>query len=412
MRLFAFIAISFCVLQAELADAQTIQLRNLEDALRIGEESSPRIRAADARRESAGGDRMQAEALPNPELFIDSDGFGGSKDYRGTRKIEVAAGVAQKIELGGKRQARIGIADVGIALATHEQRADHLNFREEIARAFVQALYAARLTALESDRLQNAIALSQAVRERVQNGREPAVQQRKSDITLASAELASQKAQREYQASLSQLGAILGAGPVEVVASTDWFDRIGTVPDIRSGDEALQDNPDFLRLKASIDQARAGIAKEESMAMPDVTMRAGMRRYNEDDSTAFLVGVSIPIPVFDTNRGGIARARQDLIRAEADAQALRLTLLGNLGKARHNILASHREVETMRAIIAPAADESLAAVREGYAAGKFGFLDLLDAQRTQFDVQAQLAIALRDYHLARIELMRLVGRTY
>lgn len=416
MRFYSLPALALCVALTSTAPmtvwAQTVEIRTLDDALRIAEANSPRIRAADARREGATGDRMQAGAWPNPELFVDAENFAGSKEYRGTNNIELTAGLSQRIEIGGKRQARIDAAEAGLTLAAHDRTADQLALRDDVAKAYINALYAARLVALEDDRLKNAQSLAGAIRERVQNGRESPVQSRKTDITLAAAQVASQKAQRELQGNRAALTALLGVSNVALAVNSGWFDRIGDVPDVSPDEAALAENPDFARLNATIAQARAGVDRERAANVPDPTLRAGMRRYNEDGGNALVVGLSIPIPVFDQNSGNILRARQDLNRAEAEADAMRLTLLGNLVRARQTLLAAHSEAEAMGKTIIPAADEAAAAAREGYSAGKFGFLDLLDAQRTQFDVKAQHATALRDYHLARIELMRLVGRTY
>lgn len=412
MRFHNLFASAVCVALAVPAYAQTVEIRTLDDALRIAEANSPRIRAADARREGATGERLQAGVWPNPELFVDAENFAGSKSYSGSNNLELTAGLSQRIEVGGKRQARIDAADAGLVLAAKDREADQLALREDVAKAYVNTLYSARLVALENDRLANARALAGAVRERVQNGREPPIQSRKSDVALASAEVASQKVQREYDGNRSAFASLLGLRTVELVANSGWFDRIGDVPEVAPDENALAENPDFSRLSATIARARAGVDAERAAGVPDPTIRAGMRRYREDDSNALVVGVSIPIPVFDQNSGNILKARQALNQAEAEAETMRLTLLGNLAKARQTLLAAHREAQTMRQTIIPAADETAQAAREGYTAGKFGFLDLLDAQRTQFDVKAQHAAALRDYHLARIDLMRLVGRTY
>lgn len=412
MRSFSLLVPAFCVALTATAQAQPVEIRTLDDALRIAEANSPRIRAADARRETATGVRLQAGVWPNPELFVDAENFGGTKEYRGSNSIELTAGLSQKIEIGGKRQARIDAAEAGLILAAKDRDADLLALREDVARSYVNALYSARLVALENDRLTNARALAGAVRERVQNGREPPIQSRKSDVALASAEVASQKVQREYDGNRAAFAALLGSRNIELIANSGWFDRIGDVPEVAPDETALAENPDFSRLNASIALARAGVDAERAANVPDPTVRAGMRRYREDDSSALVIGLSIPIPVFDQNSGNILKARQTLNQAEAEAETMRLTLLGYLAKARQTLIAAHREAETMGKTIIPAADETAQAAHEGYTAGKFGFLDLLDAQRTQFDVKAQHAAALRDYHLSRIELMRLVGRTY
>src|SRR3546814_15290238 len=95
---------------------------------------------------------------------------------------------------------------------------------------------------------------------------------------------------------------------------TGWLDEIGAVPDIAPDEASLAVNPKYALITVAIERARAGIAVATAAAVPDPTLRAGFRRYNDDDSSAIVVGVSVPIPVFDRNRGAILEARQSLDR--------------------------------------------------------------------------------------------------
>jgi len=385
-------------------------IHTLEDALRLGEARSPRLRAAESRHAAARGERRQAAALPNPELFADAENIAGSGVAAGGRGAEVTAGIAQTFELGGKRAARIGAADADLAVAAADLRAAALDLRRDIAVAFVEALGATRMATVESRRLENASAVAAAVDERVRQGREPPMQASKAAIALATAETGRQRADREREARMAAFAAALGV-PAAAIADSGWFDRVAPVPPVDL-EAALQANPAVARLDPLRARARAAAAREAARAVPDLTVRAGVRHERDSDSTGLVVGFSVPIPVFDANRGGIERAGHELAGAEADAEALRRALAGTLAEARHRLEAARQAVETLRTRIVPAAADVLAAAQEGYAAGKFGFLDLLDAQRTRFDADAQLADALMDYHLARIALMRASGGTY
>ena len=57
----------------------------------------------------------------------------------------------------------------------------------------------------------------------------------------------------------------------------------------------------------------------------------------------------------------------------------------------------------------PAAQKSFAGINEGYRFGKFGFLDVLDSQRTLFQIKKQYLDALADYHIALIEVNRMTN---
>ena len=59
------------------------------------------------------------------------------------------------------------------------------------------------------------------------------------------------------------------------------------------------------------------IAVERVRARPDVSASVGVRRYEAEDATALTFGISMPLPLFDRNRGGIRAANADQRAAEA-----------------------------------------------------------------------------------------------
>ena len=59
--------------------------------------------------------------------------------------------------------------------------------------------------------------------------------------------------------------------------------------------------------------------------------------------------------------------------------------------------------------ILPKAEKALSQTSEGYRLGKFGALDLLDAQRTFADAKVASLAALSDLNLAATELEKLTG---
>lgn len=411
MRFLFSVALLCAAATAVPVSAQTpTVITSLTDALRIGEDNAARLRAADAGLAGAGGALIQADVRPNPELFVDAENFAGSKGYSGTQSLEWTAGLSQQIEIGGKREARISEARAGLEQAGHQRDLEALSFRADIARAYIRALAAARRVELADRQKENAATIASAVEARVEAGKEAAVQTQRADILRATAEMTAQRARGAYQASLAELGALLNRPAGSLRLQTGWLDGIGAVPDIAPDEASLAMNPKYALITAVIARARAGIAVATAAAVPDPTFRAGFRRYNDDDSSAIVVGVSVPIPVFDRNRGAILEARQSLIRAEAEQEAARLEILGELAKSRTAALTAYQQVRTLKSAVEPAADRALSAARDGYQTGKFDFLNLLDAQRTRFEIEEQLAAALEDYHLARIALTSLVGR--
>lgn len=90
-----------------------------------------------------------------------------------------------------------------------------------------------------------------------------------------------------------------------------------------------------------------------------------------------------------------------------DGQTNRLSRDMQLVQIHQDVGNAYDAATSLRDAVLPGAGEALDFARQGYDAGKFGYLDMLDAQRTLFDARKQLIAALRDYHRQRAALDRL-----
>ena len=120
----------------------------------------------------------------------------------------------------------------------------------------------------------------------------------------------------------------------------------------------------------------------------------------------------MPLPVFDRNQGNILRAGAELSRAEAEAEAERgrLYLDASFADSERRLDQAWRAADSLRRVVLPAAGEAAAFAREGYAAGKFSLLEVLDAQRALSDAREQLNGALLEVQQLRADIARLRGR--
>ena len=90
----------------------------LSRALELAGAQSPLLEAAEADSRAADAARTVAGLRPNPTLTTELENFAGSGAYRGTRSAEATASLGFPIELGGKRAARLALADVQITPAS------------------------------------------------------------------------------------------------------------------------------------------------------------------------------------------------------------------------------------------------------------------------------------------------------
>ncbi|RZJ78387.1 MAG: transporter, partial [Brevundimonas sp.] len=179
--------------------------------------------------------------------------------------------------------------------------------------------------------------------------------------------------------------------------------------------EALVSAPDplaspvYQAAQANREAAVRRIRVEQSRATPDLSVSVGVRRFQEDDSTAMVAGLSAPFPLFDRNRGNISAAQAELSAAEARLDAARLDAQAEAGASVARLgavdsrLAAAREGEL-------AADEAYRLTRIGYEGGKLALIELTNARRALADARAQTLDAALERLSAQAALARLQGR--
>ena len=120
---------------------------------------------------------------------------------------------------------------------------------------------------------------------------------------------------------------------------------------------------------------------------------------------------AIPLPIYDRNQGGIARAQAELLQAEVGLERGRLAVMASLTTAEGRLDLARHAAHALRTETVPAAEQAARFASGGFAAGKFTYLEVLDAQRVLSDARAQLNDTLRDMHARAAEVNRLSGRT-
>jgi len=104
-----------------------------------------------------------------------------------------------------------------------------------------------------------------------------------------------------------------------------------------------------------------------------------------DSSSEFAVAnvqVSLPVPIFDRNQGGIAQASGQLTSAQAALDSRELALTQQLAAAMGDYNTASRRVAKYSESILPAARQSLDLVSKAYEQGELAYLDILATQRT------------------------------
>ena len=129
----------------------------------------------------------------------------------------------------------------------------------------------------------------------------------------------------------------------------------------------------------------------------------------ETNDNAITFGVSIPLKFFNQNQGAISEAQNKLAQTKEERRAAKLEMTKTFLEAYQTLVFAHSQASTLQSETVPAAQKVFDAVNEGYRFGKFGFLDVLDSQKTLYQTKEQYLDALAKYHKALAEVNRMTS---
>lgn len=407
-RLMHTIAVLVLATFAGLAHAQDVlPVLKLDQAIAQALEKSPVLGASSARADAATASRSQAGALPNPELSLEAENIYG--DYDGLDDAEITYGVSQLIELPGKRGNRVKAADAAEFKSHYSRDAARLDLIRDITVAYTEMAVAQQEVDILSEEYDLATAVHDSVAAKVEAGKVPPIQKNKAGIARSASEIALERAHRNLYAKKQALYALIGGSAGDFSVDMESLPAIAEPEPLESYRARLLQTPDAKSLDADVYQAQAGLSLEKASILPDPTFNMGIKDIREDDAQAFVAGVSFPIPVFNINRAGIKRAGYELNAAKFDQHGAQLSLDTALTKAYSDFSNAYNEARILEATVLPGAEEAFHFAREGYEAGKFDYLEVLDAQRTLFDARRQLNTAILDYHRGRAVIERMTA---
>lgn len=375
----------------------------LQQAVERAMQTHPALAAAGYDIAASEGALDQASRLRNPEVAFTTE------DVRRDRAT-MTAQLNIPLELGGKRAARTRAAELARDATTQDAAVLRAELRADVTRAFFELLIAQeRLTLAQASDTLAAQAESAAAR-RVQAGKVSPVEQTKAGVARASAAIELRDARAELLVAQRALAAFWG-GALAVPEADGSAETLPAVPpEARQVAGTLDNTPRAVRARLEIDRRQALANLERSKRVPDVTLTVGAKRDSAANNNMAVLGIAVPLPLFDRNQGNLLEAQRLADKAFEDYRALQLEQNATLAQDVARLDAARTAVQSLRQDVLPGAQRAYDAARIGFDAGKFNFLDVLDAQRTLFQARAQYLAALSRAHQAAAGIDRILGR--
>jgi cobalt-zinc-cadmium efflux system outer membrane protein len=364
--------------------------------------ANPEISVALREQEATEGARIQAGVRHNPYI---------SSEIQDTRRNtqQITLQFNQEIELGNKRESRLALADILHTKATAELDALKATIHANTVNAFYEVLVAQERLALSKSSFEVANAAVNAATKRVNAGKSSPVEETKSNIAASSAKIELNQSNSQLNSARKRLSALWGnPSPVFEQAYGD-VENIPLVPSFENLLALLENAPaiGIANLEVS---ARGGSTKlARSQSTPNITISAGIVHNQELGLNQAILGLSAPIPLFDRNQGNVQEAVSLQYKAQDELIALKTQLATKLAGEHERLSVARLSAISLREEILPGAQNAFEAANKGFNAGKFNFLDVLDAQRTLFQAKSQYIQVLLDAHQAIAEIESILG---
>ncbi len=391
---------------------------SLDEAIRIADERSPAIAAARAAVRQAEAGVVTAGERPNPAVNVLSEGYS----FTGTNRPsffdnqEIVLRVEQEIEMSGRRDLRLSGARIGVdaARAALRDRQRHVDL--EVRRAYFQVVLARaddEVARTSLDEIDQVIVLNRA---RFDQGEISGIELRRLQVERFrfaddrfTAELALKHAR---SALLSLLGVEALDQPFETTESLALSPAAaetvtGAAPAAALRAQALASRPDLQAIRLERDRARRDSRLQQALRTPNLTIGGGWRR--DFGENGLVIDLTVPLPLFSKNKGGIARADADQGMADARVAAAERMVALDVQQALDSLTVSRARAGYIEREYLKAAREARDIVLASYREGAATLIDYLDAQRAYREALRTYNRALYDHRFSLFQLEAAVG---
>lgn len=381
----------------------------LEEVLARTLAGNPALAAADAELRAVEAERRRAGRLPNPELAVSLENVAGEGTYHSTDAAELTVELSQPIELGGKRRLRRDAADLGRDLAANEQSRASADVLAAARQRYVGVLVAQEHLELVTEQAQLAEQSLAAAEARIEAGKAPLIDRLRLQGEVSLARLAVAQAERGLAIARHELAAVWGAQAADFSRVEGELGKLPDLPNLSDVEAVLEQTPAAASSRLATGLRANELAQARAGRMPDPSLTVGWRQFRESDDNVLLFGIAIPLPLFDRGGDAVAAASHRLSGAQAREHAESSEARARLRAAWQALADARAEAEVLGHQVVPGAAEGFAVADFGYRAGKFGLLELLDAQRALFEARQRQLSAQAASHLAAVELQRQLG---
>lgn len=365
---------------------------------------APTLVAARSRLRLRGAELLRAGLLSNPGLF-----FGPRIATDGSGDI-FPASLSMEIPLGGRLEAEEHRAAAEIEAARCLLLESEARALVTVKRSFIELEALSRREKLLERLVRDAESVRERTRRLVEGGEE-------DGVALALSILERDELLRELRTArvesnegrfrLASATGLLPSGDLEFTTAAVLLQLSEPPPLDR---DRLLAHPILKSLEAAYAAAEHGLEVEIARQYP--TLSIGPEFESAAGSPSLGVGLSITLPIFDRNEGGIAVAEEQRAAGREAWHAALVEIAEREGRARARFEEARSALAELRATTIPAADEADRALEARLRAGQSSLVEVLAVRRSIARARLREVELLREAATTALDVLWYSGRLF
>jgi len=353
----------------------------LRNALELSIQHNPSLKVFQFKDEALVGNYQTANLKPKYGLNVEAEQFAGTGELNGIEGLEVTVSLSSVIEMGGKRDSRLGLVSSKRNLLVTEKQIQSLDLLGEVTRRYIELLAAQEMAELAEDAFGLTKNSVQIVKKRVRAGATPAIELKRAEAANAQAELnlASERQQLNYRRIA--LAALWGERVFNFDSAHGNLFHFGNDVEFNTLYSKVERNPliQVFAAQERMNKAKLRLIKTESSA--NVQWSVGIRQTQETNDTSLVAGFSMPLISSNRNRGEIISALAERNQTYVQREVAVIAMHSQLYRAYHNRKQAIITVEQLNQAIIPALKEAMTGTLAAYQQGRYGYLETVSARQ-------------------------------
>ena len=347
-----------------------------------------------------------------------SDSLSTSKSKDAARRDSNSVSVTGKLPLysGGKNQAKIKKAELGLEAADLETQRAQEDLKLSVIKAYYDALEAKKTIAVRQETVDKYQEHFTNVSQLYAAGSKARIDVIRSQVELSDARQNLIKAENSYEVSLAYLRNQINMNRSEPLTLTTDFSYVSFDKELGGCiDYAYSNRKDLLIDKNKLAQQEQSVKEAKAGYLPSLNLSLGVNQSNQfnpssSDDYGATATLGLSWNIFDS---GVTNAQVRTAQNNLDIARLNLlkdkeTIDYNLRQSYYNMREAEKRFNSTQDAVQQAEEDAFIA-REKYRAGEGLMLDIIDAQEALSKARLNYISAQYDYARYKAEVENAMG---